>query len=148
MNWRKNSPAVALYPDAVVGAGRRTWASMTMMAIRCAVMAVSERSGGAPVADIVPTVDIEAKVGAKRHPTNHLGRAVSAEQRVYILHSKECVARGIDLRKCEYSIALDTGIELLIWADFQDVPVVLGISDEYDDLEPLSVVAIVERGIS
>lgn len=91
---------------------------------------------------------IETKVGAKRHPTNHLGRAVSAEQRVYILHSQECVARGIDLRKCEYSIALDTGIELLIWADFQDVPVVLGISDEYDDLEPLSVVAIVERGIS
>lgn len=84
---------------------------------------------------------IEAKVGAKRHPTEHLGRAVSATQRVYILHSQKCLARGIDLRECEYSQALDYGIELIVWAEFQDVPVVLGIDAEYGDLEPLRVVA-------
>lgn len=84
---------------------------------------------------------IEAKVGAKRHPTEHRGRAVSVTQRVYILHSQECVARGIDLRKCEYSEALDLGIDLAVWGDFQDVPVVLGIDAEYGDLEPLRVVA-------
>lgn len=79
---------------------------------------------------------IEGIVGAKRHEIDHLGRAVSAEQRVYVLHSKECVESGIDLRDCEYSIALDLGINLDVWRDWQDQPVKLIISDEYDDLEP------------
>lgn len=70
---------------------------------------------------------IEGIVGAKRHPTDHLGRAVSAEQRVYVLHSAECLASGIDLRECEYSLALDRGIEHAIpwsgWRRVQDRPV-------------------------
>jgi hypothetical protein len=79
---------------------------------------------------------IEGIVGAKRHATDHLGRAVSAEQRVYVLHSAECVASGIDLRKCQYSEALDLGIDLGVWADHQDVPVKLLIDEEYGDLTP------------
>lgn len=79
---------------------------------------------------------IEGIVGVKRHANEHWGRAVSAEQRVYVLHSEECVARGIDLRKCEYSIALDYGIDLGLWAEYQDRPVLLLIDEEYDDLTP------------
>lgn len=86
---------------------------------------------------IEPADKIEAIVGAKRRAEEHLGRAVSAEQRVYVLHSQACVDSGIDLRECDYSQALDLGIDLGIWADHQDVPVVLAISDEYDDLEPV-----------
>lgn len=83
-----------------------------------------------------PSETIEATVGAKRHATSHLGRAVSAEQRVYILHSQECVDSGIDLRECEYSRALDCGIDMGVWWDAQDAPVVLAISAEWGDLEP------------
>lgn len=79
---------------------------------------------------------IEGIVGAKRHPSDHLGRAVSAEQRVYVLHSAECVSSGIDLRACEYSVALDRGIDLGIWDDYQDMPVTLIIDEEYEDLTP------------
>lgn len=79
---------------------------------------------------------IEFIVGAKRHPTDHIGRAVSAEQRVYILHSQECKASGINLRACKYSVALDYSIDLGVWADAQDRPVVLRISEEWGDLEP------------
>lgn len=83
-----------------------------------------------------PAATIAGIVGAPRDPEKHLGRAVSAEQRVYILHSQACVNSGIDLRECEYSIALDAGIDLGVWDEHQDVPVLLGISEEFGDLEP------------
>lgn len=89
--------------------------------------------------------EIEAIVGANRHATDHLGRAVSAEQRVYVLHSDECRARGIDLRDCEYSIALDRGIDLSIWGDFEDRPVTLAIDAEEGDLLPLITSETPER---
>ena len=57
---------------------------------------------------LVPASKIEGIVGARRHPTNHQGRAVSAEQTVYVLHSKECLDSGIDLRRCPFSVAMDT----------------------------------------
>lgn len=79
---------------------------------------------------------IETIVGAKRHPTVHLARAASAEQRVYLLHPDECIARGIDLRTCEYSEALDHGIDLDAWAGAEDQPVRVLIDPEYDDLIP------------
>lgn len=87
---------------------------------------------------------IEAKVGAQRHETAHLARAVSVTKRVYVLHSKECVARGIDLRECEFSYALDLGVDLGVWAEFQDRPVFVTISDEYCDLEPTDSIPGVE----
>ncbi|WP_028474072.1 hypothetical protein [Nocardioides alkalitolerans] len=78
---------------------------------------------------LVPSTEIEAKVGASRHETKHLGRAVSAEQVVYVLHSKECRDSGIDLRDCPFSTALDRGIDTDRWAGHQDQAVVLVVAE-------------------
>lgn len=40
----------------------------------------------------VPADEIENIVGRKRSVKDHYARAVSAEQTVYILHSRECLA--------------------------------------------------------
>jgi len=82
------------------------------------------------VSAIVPTDEIEGIVGAERHEWAHIGRAVSEEQRVYILHSKDCINEGVDLRRCEYSEALDAGIVLSEWEHWEDQPVWLCISDD------------------
>jgi hypothetical protein len=68
---------------------------------------------------------IEHIVGSKRHSTDHIARAVSAEQTVYILHSQECEATVPDLRMCPFSIAMDRGIEPDEW--IVDAPVLAGI---------------------
>jgi hypothetical protein len=81
------------------------------------------------VSELVPTEDIEAIVGAKRDYELHLGRAVSAEGRVYVLHSQRCLLGHEDLRQCRYSLALDKGINPEAWVDREDVPVELGIHD-------------------
>lgn len=64
-----------------------------------------------------PSDRIEDIVGMSRHPDQHIARAVSAEQRVYILHSHECVDSGRDLRLCPYSLALDRGIDPEWWTE-------------------------------
>lgn len=75
------------------------------------------------MADLVPADRIEQIVGAQRHPTKHMARAVSAEQTVYILHSQECRDTTPDLRDCPFSIALDRGIEHHIpWSGWRRVP--------------------------
>lgn len=83
------------------------------------------------MSELVPAEDIEQIVGVERHPTEHYGRAVSAEETVYILHSQDCFDRGIDLRKCSYSVALDRGIEHPLpwtgWRRVQDKPTRLSI---------------------
>ena len=84
---------------------------------------------------------IENIVGALRHPTQHVARAVSAEQRVYVLHSEQCISSGIDLRKCAYSLALDEGIDLGEWEGSEDQPVVIAIDDEHGDLIPVGPAA-------
>lgn len=73
---------------------------------------------------LVPADEIERIVGARRHRLAHLGRAVSAEQTVYVLHSQQCKDSGIDLRTCIYSRALDAGIEGLTEWDGQEDRVV------------------------
>ena len=80
--------------------------------------------------------DIEKIVGAKRHGIDHIGRAVSAEKRIYVLHSKECVSTGIDVRECLYSVASDLGLDLELWEDQQDAPVRLEICPDEGDLLP------------
>lgn len=50
-----------------------------------------------------------------RHATEHWGRAASAEERVYVLHSQACKDSTPDLRECAFSVALDNGID-------EDVP--------------------------
>lgn len=79
------------------------------------------------MSDLVASDQIEAIVGAPRHNTQHLARAVSDEQTVYILHSQRCLDSGIDLRECAWSLALDKGIDLADWRDHQDGPVVVAI---------------------
>ena len=69
---------------------------------------------------------IEGIVGVKRHPVNHYGRAVSAEQTVYVLHSQRCVDEVPDLN-CAYTAGLDEGIDVDRWV--QDASVVLAIED-------------------
>ncbi|MGZ0069282.1 hypothetical protein [Microbacterium arborescens] len=83
-----------------------------------------------------PTSSIETTVGAERSQSEHIGRAVSAEQRVYILHSQDCVDTGRNLRTCPYSIALDLGIDVPTWQGHEDRPVILAIDDDYFDLIP------------
>lgn len=79
------------------------------------------------MSDLVSPDDIERIVGTKRRHDYHVGRAVSAEQTVYILHSHECRDSGRDLRDCPFSIALDRGINERDWSGMEDGPVVLGI---------------------
>lgn len=85
--------------------------------------------------DLVPAADIERIVGEHRHPHLHLGRAVSAEQIVYILHSAGCRDSTPDLRDCDYSRALDLGIYEGDWTGRQDRPIVLAI-DAFGALVP------------
>lgn len=77
------------------------------------------------MSDLVSPSEIEQIVGARRHEHQHLGRAVSAEETVYILHSHKCKDSGIDLRECEWSLALDRGIDTFMWEKRMDQPVVL-----------------------
>jgi hypothetical protein len=88
--------------------------------------------------NLVNPVHIEQIVGVKRHPQRHYGRAVSDEQTLYILHSQRCRDKGLDLRDCRFSVALDRdGIELEVWDDLQDRPVILGL-DLQERLIPLA----------
>jgi hypothetical protein len=72
---------------------------------------------------LVDPSEIEQIVGTHRHPTRHYARAVSRERRVYILHSQECRDSGVDLRECEFSKAIDWGIDTHDWAGAKDRPV-------------------------
>lgn len=98
------------------------------------------------MSDLVPTGDIERIVGARRHQDKHYGRAVSSEQTVYILHSKECLDSDVDLRDCLFSIALDRGISPNRWADFEDVPVELWVSAGDGRLVPMRKLPWTARG--
>lgn len=81
------------------------------------------------MSELVPAENIERIVGTTRHKKVHYGRAVSSEQRVYVLHSHECLDSGIDLRDYRFSKALDQGIRAESWHYYQDVAVVLGVWD-------------------
>ena len=70
---------------------------------------------------------IENIVGHARHGMQHLARADSEDEIVYILHSQKCKDSGDDLRDCPYSLALDLGIDPADWRGFEDRPVVVAI---------------------
>lgn len=73
-----------------------------------------------------PADQIEDIVGVPRSETLHIGRAVSSEQRVYILHSRMCFDdQSRDLRACPFSLALDRASDLDVWRE--DEPWVLGL---------------------
>ena len=88
--------------------------------------------------DSVPASEIEAIVGETRHEVLHVGRAVSSEQTVYILHSRLCLASYLDLNECPFSRALDLGIDISQWTE--DVPLVLTVADGH--LMPSSAVTL------
>lgn len=79
------------------------------------------------MSDLVPAEDIEHIVGVTRHRSVHYGRIVQAARRVYVLHSRNCLDSGIDLRDCPYSQALDRGLDERTWSLWVDVPVALRI---------------------
>lgn len=81
------------------------------------------------MSELVDPAEIERIVGVLRHPTKHWARAVSEEQTVYILHSQECKDTQDDLRDCQFSIALEAGLEDVwkYWEDLQDTPVAVRI---------------------
>jgi len=79
------------------------------------------------MSDKVDPDKIEEIVGVKRHATEHRGRAISAEERVYVLHSQECENQYPDPRDCPYSLALDSGIDEDEWV--MDAPVTVRILD-------------------
>lgn len=81
------------------------------------------------MSDLVSSQDIERIVGAARGYHVHYARAVSSEQTVYILHSRDCLDSRCDLRDCRYSLALNRGICEEDWSGFEDVAVVLAIQD-------------------
>lgn len=76
---------------------------------------------------LVNAKDIENIVGCMRDPHLHIGRFVTEEQCVYILHSRYCLDSGIDLRECTYSLALDNGFD--IWT--HDKPIRLTVDYGY-----------------
>lgn len=60
--------------------------------------------------------DVLAVVGVERQATVHYGKLLDGE--VWILHSQECLdaaANGGDLRDCDFSKALDVGIDPRQW---------------------------------
>ena len=78
------------------------------------------------MSQLVPAEEIEGIVGVTRHATQHWGRAVSAEQTVYILHSQECLDDPEwGLQDCPYSRALDQGIDTADWDLDEPVPVII-----------------------
>ncbi|WP_054953069.1 hypothetical protein [Flaviflexus massiliensis] len=72
---------------------------------------------------LVHPEEIETIVGATREQSRHIARAVSSEQTVYILHSVECRDTVEDLRNCDFSLALDRGINPDHWSEYEDRPV-------------------------
>ena len=82
------------------------------------------------MSNLVQPDTIEEIVGYRRHPVQHLARAVSDVETVYVLHSEKCKDSGTDLRECPYSLALDHGIELDDWQGFEDRPVLVAIIHE------------------
>ena len=85
------------------------------------------------MSDKVDPMTIEAFVGVKRHATEHWGKAYSATDRMYVLHSEECRAAYDDLRECPYSLALDKAAAegaMEGWVTF-DEPTRLAIRNGY-----------------
>ncbi len=78
--------------------------------------------------ETVPPGEIEQRVGVRRHATQHIARAVSAEQRVYILHPVSCRQH----LTCPWSQALARhGIDAEgAWKDYQDLAVIVDVTDD------------------
>jgi hypothetical protein len=85
----------------------------------------------------VDSDQIEEIVGHARHRRAHYGRAVSSEQQFYILHSSLCKEATNDRLDCEFSEALEDGIDMEVWGRLQDRPVLLAVYE--GRLEPARI---------
>lgn len=74
----------------------------------------------------IPPDEVETLVGARRHRTKHIGRAVTARRTVYMLHSRECRDERADLTECPYARASDNGIDPSEWPPDTAVYVIVG----------------------
>ena len=90
--------------------------------------------------ELVDAGAIEQIVGARRHASFHLGRFNTTTGDVHILHSRACLAVTKDLRECEFSLALDGGIDVDRWWPpvKRDRPVMLSTS-AHGDLIPFAL---------
>lgn len=77
------------------------------------------------MSDLVDSNEIEAIVGHARAEHTHWGRMSTTDQKFYILHSRRCLESGVDLRLCEYSLALDTAFDPIEFEGLEDTPVPL-----------------------
>lgn len=75
----------------------------------------------------IPAGQVESVVGRERHATDHYARADSAAQVVSILHSHACWDQPRPLVDCEFSLALDQGIDERMWVLHEDAPVRVAI---------------------
>lgn len=67
----------------------------------------------------------------ERPEGDHLGYARSEVEAVYVMHSRACLRTPHQgsLLDCEYSLALDEGIDTERWKDHQDTVVKIEIED-------------------
>lgn len=72
---------------------------------------------------------IEKIVGAPRNRKAHFGKLMSDEDRMYIMHSHECVRDNEDLRQCKFSLAMDRNMPEAIWNKYADKTVLLGVME-------------------
>ena len=76
---------------------------------------------------LVDPGEIETIVGARRHSVKHLGRLITETRTVYVLHSHLCRNTGRDLRECEFSIAMDEGVDWTLFTEQLDRPIIMGV---------------------
>lgn len=77
---------------------------------------------------VVPADEIETIVGTRRKAQQHIARASSQDEQIYVLHSALCVKRR-EITECAYTQALDNGINMEVWEDHQDEPVEVMVSN-------------------
>ncbi len=85
--------------------------------------------------EVVEPDVIEKVVGVPRSERAHWAKAVSADKKVYLLHSRFCLEVTKDLRLCPYSRALDNGIDIREW--IEDVPLLVEVHDGH--LSPAAI---------
>ena len=96
--------------------------------------------------ELVDPEVIESVVGMTRHDTIHFGRAVTTDERFYILHSRECRDDTADVRDCPFSLALDHGIMGVPGVDWAtDTLLVLSIAN--DKLTTYQSWVLQDRGV-
>jgi len=73
--------------------------------------------------------------GVNRHTNVHVAIALSEDQTVYVLHSKKCLERTGGRFDCEFTDALQWGIEVDDWVE--DVPLVCVVNPLSGLLDPV-----------